>query len=93
MKAVIYKPTRSAMQSGIRNTKHWKIKFHDDGSRYIDPLMGWTASRDMLQEVHLKFDNKEEAIAFAKKNNIQYEVLESKSKNILPKAYADNFTN
>ena len=93
MKAVIHSPTKSAMQSGTRNTKHWEIKFNNDGSRYIDPLMGWTASRDMLQEVQLKFDSKEEAIAFAEENNIRYEVLEPKFKKVLPKAYADNFTN
>ena len=93
MKAVIYSPTKSSMQSGMRNTNHWKIKFDNDGSRYTEPLMGWTASRDMLQEVQLKFDSKEEAIAFANKNNIQYEILEPKFKKSLPKAYADNFTN
>lgn len=92
MKAVIYSPTKSAMQSGMRNTKHWRIRFENNGSRYIEPLMGWTASRDMLQEVKLKFHTKEEAIAFAQKNKIEYEVLEQKFKKTLPKSYANNFT-
>jgi hypothetical protein len=91
MKAFIYSPTKSAMQSGMGNTKYWLIKFDQDGSRYIDPLMGWTGSRDMLQEVKLKFDNQEEAIAFAKMNNLDFEIIEYHSRKLQPKSYTDNF--
>ena len=70
------------MQSGKRNTKNWLLEF--DTSNYgIFPLMGWESSQDTMSEVKLEFSSKEQAINYAKKNNINYYVVEpQKSKNI-----------
>jgi hypothetical protein len=91
MQASIYKPTKTTMQSGTRNSEHWLLEFDHDGSRKIEPVMGWVSSQDMLQEVSLKFSNKETAIAFANKNNIEYEVVDPQQKKFVKQAYADNF--
>ena len=91
MQARIYQPAKTAMQSGRNNSRHWLLEFMHNGSRAIEPIMGWTSSQDMLQEVHLKFPDKEAAIAFASNNNIEYELIEPQKKKIFKSAYADNF--
>ena len=78
------------MQSGKRNTKLWLLKFEtlDTG---INPLMGWETSIDTMSEVKLEFSTKEQAINFAKKNNIDYTVIEPQKRKIIKKSYSDNF--
>ena len=78
------------MQSGKRNTKNWILEF-DTTNTGTNPLMGWTSSQDMMSEVKLDFTNKEEAIIYAKKNNIDYYVVEPQKRNIIKKSYTDNF--
>ena len=89
-KAKIYKPTKTAMQSGRRNTKNWFLEFNtlDTG---INPLMGWETSKDTMSEVKLEFSTKDEAIHYAKNNNIDYYVIEPQKRKIIKKSYADNF--
>ena len=89
-KAKIYKPTKTAMQSGRRNTKKWILKF-DTMNNGINPLMGWETSTDTMSEVKLEFLNKDEAINFAKKNNIDYYIVEPEQNKIIKKSYTDNF--
>ena len=89
-KAKIYKPTKSAMQSGNRNTKNWLLEF-DTLNTGIDPLMGWETSKDTMSEVRLEFSTKEQAINYAKKNNINYYIIEPQKRKIIKKSYADNF--
>ena len=89
-RAKIYKPTKTAMQSGKRNTKNWFLKF-DTLNTGINPLMGWESSKDTMSEVKLEFSNKEEAINFAKKNNINYYIVEPQKRRVIKKSYADNF--
>ena len=89
-KAKIYKPAKTAMQSGMRNSKNWLFEFETlDNS--ISPLMGWESSRDTMSEIKLKFATKEKAINYAKKNNIRYILIEPKERKIIKKSYADNF--
>ena len=78
------------MQSGERNTKNWLLEF-DTLNTGIDPLMGWETSRDTMSEVKLEFSNKEQAINYAKKNNIDYYVIEPQKRKIIKKSYTDNF--
>ena len=68
-KARIYKPTKTAMQSGSRNTKKWILEF-DTLNTGVSPLMGWESSKDTMSEVKLEFFTKEQAISYAKKNKI-----------------------
>jgi NADH dehydrogenase (ubiquinone) Fe-S protein 4 len=89
-KAKIYKPTRTVMQSGMGNTKNWLLEF-DTINTGINPLMGWETSKDTMSEVKLKFSTKEQAINYAKKNNVDYYIVESKKRKIIKKSYTDNF--
>jgi len=91
MQVRIYKPAKTAMQSGVRNTKHWLLEFTNNNGRFIEPVMGWTASKDMLNEVKMKFSTKEEAVDFAQANNYSYEVMEPEKKKLIKRSYADNF--
>ena len=90
-KAKIYKPTKSAMQSGFGKIKNWVLEF-ETKSTGINPLMGWESSIDTLTEVKLKFSTKDSAINYAKKNNIEYYIIKSQKRKIVKKSYADNFT-
>jgi len=88
-KAKIYKPTRTAMQSGARNTKNWLLEF-DTLNTGVNPLMGWVSSKDTMSEVKLKFSTKNQATNYAKKNNIDYYIVEPQKRKIIKKSYADN---
>ena len=89
-KAKIYKPTKTVMQSGGRNTKKWSLEF-DTLNTGVDPLMGWVTSKDTMSEVKLEFSTKEQAINYAKKNNINYHIIEPQKRKIIKKSYSDNF--
>jgi hypothetical protein len=91
MVARIYKPAKTAMQSGFARTKEWVLEHEPAAPRRIDPLMGWTSSEDMSAEVRLEFDSKEEAIAFAERSGLAYTVSEPKPRKAVRKSYADNF--
>ena len=78
------------MQSGKRNTKNWFLEF-DTLNTGINPLMGWENSRDTMSEVKFEFSNKEQAINYAKKNNIDYYVVEPQKSKLVKKSYADIF--
>ena len=89
-KAKIYKPTKTAMQSGMRNTKNWLLEF-DTLNTGINPLMGWESSKDTMSEVKIEFSSREQAINYAKKNNINYYIVEPQKRKIIKKSYSDNF--
>jgi hypothetical protein len=91
MLARIYKPARNAMQSGQANTKEWVLEFEPEEARRIEPLMGWTSSGDMKGQVRLSFENREEAVAFAERHRIPYQVFEPHEPKRSVRAYADNF--
>jgi hypothetical protein len=90
MQVRIYKPAKTAMQSGTGNTREWVIEA-EPSPKEIDPLMGWTSSRDTMNQVVLRFDTKEEAIAYARKQGWMYTVQEPRARAIKPRTYADNF--
>ena len=91
MTARIYRPARTAMQSGTANTKEWVLDYEPEQPRTVEPLMGWTSSSDMKQEVHLHFDTKEEAIAFCEREGIPYQAFDSKPRARQRISYSDNF--
>ena len=78
------------MQSGIKKFDKWIIEFITKDTS-INPLMGWESSEDTLSELNLEFSSKELAIDYAKKNKIDYEIIEEKSRKVVKKSYADNF--
>jgi NADH dehydrogenase (ubiquinone) Fe-S protein 4 len=90
-KAKIYKPSKTAMQSGTKKYDKWVIEFITENTG-INPLMGWESSTDTYSELKLEFNSKDLAIEYAKKNKINYELIEPKIRKINKKSYADNFT-
>ena len=91
MLARIYKPAKTAMQSGTARTRKWILEFEAEQARTIDPLMGYTSSSDMNSQVKMSFETKEQAIAHAEKHGIAYQVIEPKKGKRSIKAYSDNF--
>src|ERR1700752_2764453 len=91
MTARIYKPSKTAMQSGIANTKAWVLDFEPESPRRVEPLMGWTSSADMRQQLRLRFDTKDEAVAYCERHGIAYQVFEWAAPTRHGLSYADNF--
>jgi len=89
-KAKIYKPTKTAMQSGPGNSRLWILEF-DSLNTTTNPFMGWETSKDTMSEIKLEFPTKDNAISYAKKNNIDFYVVEPQKRKIIIKSYADNF--
>ena len=78
------------MQSGKRKNKNWLLEFETLNTG-VNHLMGWETSKDTMSEVKLKFLNKDQAINYAKSNNIDYSIIEPKNRKLIKKSYADNF--
>ncbi len=89
--ARIHRPAKSAMQSGRAQTRKWVLEYEPASRRDPDPLMGWSSARDTLNEVQLRFDALDEAIAFAEKHGLEYTLIEEHARTPKTKSYADNF--
>ena len=89
-KAKIYKPSKTATQSGLAKYDKWILEFYTN-DKNVNPLMGWETSSDTMSEVKLEFDDKDNAIEYAKKNKINYEIIEPNKRKIIKKSYSDNF--
>jgi hypothetical protein len=88
----IYRPAKNAMQSGRANARRWLVEFEPVDRKEPDPLMGWNGSGDTLAQVKLRFDSKEEAVAFAKREGLAFTVTDDRpAKAVKPKSYAENF--
>ena len=91
MKAKIYKPSKTAMQSGRSKYNKWVLKFSDQKNQRKDNMMGWNGGSSTVSQIELKFSSKEEAVSYAKRNSIDYEILETSERKVINKSYADNF--
>ena len=93
MRARIYQPARTAMQSGTAKTHQWVLDFAQDGAQELDPLMGWTGSRDTQAQVRLRFDSRAAAEAYATARGLDYTVAEPQPRkaNVRPRGYGENF--
>jgi hypothetical protein len=91
MLARIYRPAKTAMQSGRATSRLWELSFEPTAARTPDPLMGWTQSTDMNGQVRLRFSTREEAVAYAKRHGIAFEVSQDPQSKTIIKSYADNF--
>ena len=93
MRARIYQPAKTAMQSGTAKTKGWVLEFAPTSAREVDPLMGWTSSDDTQTQVRLRFASKEDALEYALDNGIDAIVQEPKARkhNIRMRGYGENF--
>ncbi|KAL2919091.1 ndufs4 NADH dehydrogenase Fe-S protein subunit [Polyrhizophydium stewartii] len=86
----IYQPSKPATQSGTAGTHHWRLDF-DSKDRWENPLMGWSSSADPVQALRIKFDTKEQAIAFAERQGYDFWVEEPKVAHKRVKSYSENF--
>ena len=91
MRARIYQPAKTAMQSGRANTKRWLLEFDPAERLEVDALMGWAGSNDTNRQLKLWFASKEEAVAFAERKGLHCRIDEPNQRVIKPRAYADNF--
>ncbi|KAI9694176.1 MAG: NADH:ubiquinone oxidoreductase 21kD subunit [Bathelium mastoideum] len=89
----IFKPTKTATQSGDWHSHHWRMDWDvlGKGHRWENPLIGWQSSADAMQGTHLNFTSKEDAVNFAEKQGYEYYVQEPNERRIIPKAYANQF--
>ncbi len=89
--AIIHRPCKNAMQSGANKGKHWVLEYTCN-NRSIDSIMGWTSSADTMQQLKINFHLLEDAIAYAKKNGVKYQIIEYKAKEKKAlKAYVKNY--
>ena len=89
-KAKIYKPSKTAMQSGLKKFDKWILEYITNDPT-INPLMGWESSDDTLSELKIEFANKDLAVEYAKKNKIDFELIEPQKRKVNKKSYSDNF--
>ena len=91
MTARIFKPAKNAMQSGRAKTREWQLDYEPEQPRAVEPLMGWTSSGDMKQQLTIRFETKEEAVAYCERHCIAYQVFESTPGKRARISYSDNF--
>ena len=91
MQVRIYRPSRTATQSGTAGTHNWVLEYEPETPRRPEPLMGWTSSGDTLNQIRLRFASKDDAIAYAKRKGLMYTVEKERERRILPRNYSDNF--
>ena len=91
MFARIYKPARTAMQSGNAATERWLLEYEPETAKSADPLMGYTSTADMRRQIRLEFETREQAVAYAEKHGIPFRVFEANEAAAKKLSYADNF--
>ena len=93
MNARIFKPARQATQSGNARSQTWVLEFYPESSSTIDPLMGWTSSKNTQSQVKISFPDKKSAINYAKKHGINALVTDPKKRKPIIRngGYGENF--
>jgi hypothetical protein len=91
MLARIFRPSKTAMQSGKARTGAWVLEFEPASARRPDPLMGWTQTTDTNGQVRLSFETREEAVRYADAHGLPFQLVDPKPAKLIIKAYADNF--
>lgn len=91
MKYIIYKPTRTSMQSGVAKTREWLLECENKGEGYIYPITGWNSQEHTYAQIKLWFDSLEQAEKYAKKKKLSYEIIQPTLYAPKPKSYKDNF--
>ena len=90
-KAIIYRPAKSAMQSGTQNTQYWRVELPSDAKVFVDQTMGWIGGTDTMKQVKLKFHSQQEAEQYVKAQGYEPVLREPKLRVVKPKSYANNF--
>ncbi len=92
MKARIFRPAKTAMQSGKAKTQEWRLEYDTAATRFVEPLMGWTGANTAMSQLALRFPTREAAIDYATRHGVEYEVEEPHQHKLIRKTYADNFS-
>lgn len=92
MLAKIYRPSKTATQSGVAASRRWILEYEPTEGLSIDPLMGWTSSSNTSRQVRMFFDTRDQAIAFARAHNIPHQVAEPNERPRVLKSYSENFS-
>jgi hypothetical protein len=90
-KVRIFRPTKTAMQSGRGRTQQWVLEFEPCAARRPEPLMGWISGSDTRHQVRLAFASRDAALAYAREHGWEAVVQEEHDRRLKPKSYADNF--
>ncbi len=91
MQARIFQPAKTAVQSGRRKTREWIVEFEPRSRTEADRLIGWVGSDDTAQQVQLRFPSREAAIAYCRREGLEFQLFEPRARVVRPKAYAENF--
>ena len=91
MTARIYQMPKNAMQSGKARTSAWVLEFRPTEPKLADPLTGWAGSGNTPEQVILRFPTQAAAEAYARRETIEYTVINTPPKTLKLQAYADNF--
>ena len=91
MVARIYRPSKNAMQSGYGRAKKWVLDYEPERAKVVEGVMGYRGSGDMKGQIRLTFTTKEQAVAYARRNDIAYHISEPEIRKHRPRTYADNF--
>lgn len=89
----VYQPRKNAMQSGRAKTKYWLVEFEPGAQVRNDSLMGWVGQGDTRNQLRLRFETRDEAVAYCEREKLDYQLVETKKRRVLPKSYAENFRN
>lgn len=90
--AIIYRPSKSAMQSGTQNMRQWRLEIRSDDPKFVDSTMGWIGGCDTTRQLTLRFDSEEEAIKYCENNKIKWKRQPTQTRKMKPKSYANNFS-
>jgi hypothetical protein len=91
MRARIFQQPKTAMQSGVAGTDEWVLDFEPTDRQHQDPLMGWNGGASTQSQVRLLFASKDEAVAYAERNGLAFDLELPTPRVYKPKVYADNF--
>lgn len=87
----VYQPRKTAMQSGRAGARHWVVEFEPGARQVGDSLMGWAGRGDTRNQLRLRFDTRDEAIAYCERQGLDYQMIEPRQRKLQAKSYADNF--
>ncbi|MFA4993790.1 MAG: NADH dehydrogenase ubiquinone Fe-S protein 4 [Bdellovibrionales bacterium] len=93
MRVRIYRPSKSAAQSGYALTHQWVVEAENAMPRFAEPIMGWMSSKDLCSELRgrLRFPSEADALAFVKGRGWSAVVGEPSVRHIRPRNYLHNF--
>ena len=89
--AIIYKPDKTATQSGKNKTKKWVLEFNRVSKVIPDNLMGWSSSSNTKNQVKLFFETEKDAINYAEQYGISFKIMKPQKRRLKLKSYSDNF--